>query len=168
VQRIVIFGNSGSGKTTLARQRAAALRCPHLDLDTVAWAEDCAQPTRRALEDSAREIEGFLEESSSWVVEGCYADLLELVIPQATEIVFLNPGREICQENCRQRPWEPHKYATPEEQDANLGMLLEWVAGYEVREDEFSLGAHRELFEGYRGVKMEVTAEGWGALGDWD
>ena len=127
MHRIVIFGNSGSGKSTLAREKAGLLACPHLDLDTVAWEEECSAPTRRSLDDSRKLIDPFLKNNENWVIEGCYSDLLELVIPHCTEIAFLNPGIDICATNCRNRPWEPHKYDSPEEQDANLDMLLRWV-----------------------------------------
>jgi len=89
------------------------------------------------------------------VVEGCYADLIELVLDRATELIFLNPGAETCATNCSTRPWEPHKYATPEEQDANLEMLVQWVRDYETRTDEFSLRAHRALFDAFAGTKIE-------------
>ncbi|HAN26340.1 MAG TPA: shikimate kinase, partial [Haliea salexigens] len=88
----------------------------------------------------------------------CYADLLELAIPHATEIVFLNPGTETCIENARQRPWEPHKYASPAAQDANLAMLIAWIRDYEQRVDEFSYTAHRRLFDGFQRRKRELQS----------
>jgi len=163
MKRFVLFGNSGSGKSTLARALAERLGRPHLDLDTVAWGEpttvDGANvPTRRALEDSAAAIDAVLDGHDAWVVEGCYADLLELVLPRATEVVFLDPGIAACQENCRRRPFEPHKYATPAEQDANLPMLLAWVAQYEEHDDEFSAVAHRRLFDGFGRRKWRLAS----------
>ena len=158
MHRVLIFGNSGSGKSTLAVARALQHACPHLDLDTVAWEEGCASPTRKTLSQSAKLIEPFLENNERWVIEGCYADLLELVLPHCSEVVFLNPGVEICSDNCRQRPWEPHKYPSPEAQDANLGMLLAWVEQYPERCDEFSLQAHRRLFDQYAGTKREYSS----------
>lgn len=163
MNRIVLFGNSGSGKSTLARTLAERLDCVHLDLDTVAWGEPrevdgAAVPTRRTLDDSGSAIDAALDGVDTWVVEGCYADLLELVLPRATEIVFLDLGVAACQENCRRRPFEPHKYATEAEQDANLPMLLAWVAQYLGRDDEFSAAAHQRLFDGFGGRKRRLTS----------
>lgn len=158
MHRVLIFGNSGSGKSTLAAEQAKQLACPHLDLDTVAWEDGCATPTRRAPTQSAELIAPFLANNERWVIEGCYADLLELVIHQCTEVVFLNPGVDACSANCKRRPWEPHKYASPEAQDANLAMLLAWVEQYPERSDEFSLQAHRRLFDQYAGKKREFTS----------
>jgi len=158
MSRIVVFGNSGSGKSTYACQVSTALDCPHLDLDTVAWDADAETVTRLTLGESARRIGDFLDESDRWVIEGAYADLLELVLPGATEVVFLNPGTAICVENARNRPWEPHKYASVEAQDANLAMLVGWIRQYDQRDDEYSLRAHRRLFDDFDGAKRELTS----------
>lgn len=156
--RIVIFGNSGSGKSVLAAQLAARHGLPSLDLDTIAWEPEARAPTRRPPAASGRLIAAFGAAHPQWVIEGCYADLLALVLPHASEVIFLNPGTATCVANCRNRPWEPHKYATPEAQDANLGMLLGWIARYEEREDEFSLAAHRRLFDRFGGPKVEYVS----------
>ena len=158
MHRVVIFGNSGSGKSTFASEKAEHLSCSHLDLDTVAWEDGRSAPTRKSLVDSEKLIEPFLANNESWVIEGCYSDLLDLVIPNCTEIIFLNPGVEICTTNCRNRPWEAHKYGSPEEQDANLEMLLTWVRQYSQRTDEFSLLAHRKIFDNFAGEKREYTS----------
>jgi adenylate kinase family enzyme len=158
MHKVVIFGNSGSGKSTLAREKASALGCVHLDLDTVAWEEDCNTPSRRPLSESQKLIEACLTHLESWVVEGCYSDLLELVIPNCDEVIFLNPGVEVCAANCCSRPWEMHKYDSKEEQDANLPMLLKWIEQYSQRKDEFSLRAHRRLFDCFNGAKHEYTS----------
>ena len=157
MSRTVIIGNSGAGKSTLALRLANERLCAHLDLDTLAW-QPGLPPQRRALADSALDIEAFLDSHRAWVIEGCYADLIELVLPQCTQLLFLNPGLDTCIEHCRARPWEPHKYRSKQEQDANLGMLIEWVRGYESRQDEFSLVRHRALFDGFTGDKRELTS----------
>ena len=157
MRRIVIFGNSGAGKSTLARKLSSEHGLAHLDLDTLAW-EPTSPPRRRSLESSAGAVARFVEQKPSWVIEGCYADLLELVVPGCTEMIFLNPGVEACIENCRARPWEPHKYASKAAQDENLEMLIQWVREYETRDDELSLASHRRLFESFSGVKREDGA----------
>ncbi|KAA3622053.1 MAG: shikimate kinase [Proteobacteria bacterium] len=158
MKRIVVFGNSGSGKSTYAKELSATLGGSHLDLDTVAWEPDAETPTRRSLDASRMEIREFIDSRESWVVEGCYSDLLEIAMSRATEIVFLNPGADVCVDNARNRPWEPHKYSSPEAQDANLAMLIEWIKTYDRRTDEFSCLAHRRLFEEFDGRKQEFNS----------
>jgi len=55
------------------------------------------------------------------------------------------------------RPWEPHKYASPEQQDAILANLQAWVAGYYTRDDAWSYGMHRRVFDAFAGDKIEYT-----------
>ena len=155
--KVLVFGNSGSGKSTLARGYSDKYGLSHLDLDVLAW-QDTNPPTRLPLHESATNVQEFLENNQEWIIEGCYSDLLELVINQASEIVFLNPGEETCISNCRERPWEPHKYESPEEQNKNLNMLLDWVRQYSVRNDEFSLSAHQKLFDEFTGPKTEFNS----------
>ena len=157
MQRVVILGNSGSGKSTLAKDYTVKYGLAHLDLDILAW-QDTNPPTRKPLNDSAAQIDQFLEENQNWVIEGCYADLLRLVIKQANEVIFLNPGVETCVSNCRKRPWEPHKYKSKEEQNSHLKVLLDWVKHYPNRHDEFSLTAHQKLFHEFVGKKREFKS----------
>jgi hypothetical protein len=70
----------------------------------------------------------------------------------------LNPGVEGCIANARERPWEPHKYASKEAQDANLEMLIGWIRDYVARTDVFSLAAHRALFDSFGGDKVELSS----------
>ena len=157
MRRIVVFGNSGSGKTTLARALTSQYGLAHLELDLLAWDKTPGVFVRRPSPESARAIHDFIEENPQWVIEGCYGDLLEQVLPYASEVRFLNPGLEVCLANCRARPWEPHKYSSKEAQDEMFDFLLGWVRQYESRTDEYSLARHRELFEGFRGPKVELS-----------
>jgi len=157
MDRIVIFGNSGAGKSTLAKKYSAIYDLSHLDLDTLAW-KKTVPPERKAIQESTVEINRFLSKNPRWVIEGCYADLLNIVLDSASKIIFLNPGTEACIENSKKRPWEPHKYASIEEQNQNLEMLIEWIKEYPVRNDEFSYKAHSKLYEEFPGEKEQFTS----------
>ena len=88
-------------------------------------------------------------------MEGCYGDLVQAVSVYCTLMVFLNPGVEACLANNAVRPWEPHKYASPGNQDAMLSKLQKWVAAYYQRDDAWSYRAHREIFDAFTGAKVE-------------
>ena len=156
MQKILIFGNSGSGKSTLAKTLCSKSQLAHLDLDTLAWMPS-SPPTRKPLEDSRIEIARFIGTHQGWVIEGCYSDLLELAIPASNQVIFLNLPVETCIENAKNRLWEPHKYPSKQAQDANLAMLLEWIAQYPSREDTFSKAAHDQLYATYAGAKRMLT-----------
>lgn len=156
VSKILIFGNSGSGKSTLAKTLANSDDLAHLDLDIFAWLP-VVPPERAPLEVSKKKIQAFSTSSSNWVIEGCYSDLLEIVAPEATEIIFLNLSVAQCLINARNRPWEPHKYPSKKAQDRNLGMLLNWIETYTERDDVFSYRAHLQLYENFTGKKTMFT-----------
>lgn len=154
MRKVIIFGNSGSGKSSLAlKLRDEGLA--HLDLDVLAWLP-VSPPERKPIEQANQKIQTFIKETDEWVVEGCYTDLLDLVKPFANEAIFLNLPVQLCIENAKQRPWEPHKYASKEAQDKNLGMLLDWIAEYAVRQDTLSYSAHRVLYDSFTGKKTEI------------
>lgn len=131
------------------------MQVAHLDLDTLAWLPE-PPPRRAPLEQSAQQINRFLQANDGWVIEGCYSDLLALVMSSATEVIFMNLPVALCIDNARKRPWEPHKYKSKAEQDANLNMLVDWIAQYPHREDEFSHTSHMALYNNFAGVKRMI------------
>lgn len=157
--RVLIFGNSGSGKSTRARALAESGGLAHLDLDVLAWLP-AQPPQRRPLDECRQRIAEFTAENDSWVIEGCYADLLKLAEPLTDQMIFMNLDTGQCTANARNRPWEPHKYESRAAQDENLPMLLEWIADYPNRTDDCSLAAHERLFDEFAGPKVRITDNG--------
>ena len=165
MRKVLIFGNSSSRKSTLAKRLIEKDDLLHLHLDTIAWRKvepSCNEPPiRMPLTESGRLIQAFTqsaeERNLGWVIEGCYTDLLELTKSAANEIIFLNLSIDECLQNAMARPWEPHKYESKEQQDANLSMLVAWIKEYESRTDGFSLMAHQQFYENFGGVKKMVT-----------
>lgn len=169
MQKIIIFGNSGSGKSTLAKKLSAENKLAHLDLDTLAWLPT-TPPQRKSITDSAKAIAIFTQKYENWVIEGCYSDLLELLVAKlsvdrlkscvkftANEMVFLDLSIDTCVKNAEQRPWEPHKYPSKQAQDQNLEMLTDWIKNYDTRTDSFSKKAHQTLYESFEGKKTRIT-----------
>lgn len=156
MKKVIVFGNSGSGKSMLAGKLSERFGLAHLDLDTLAW-EPVSPPVRKPLHESKAQIDAFVAAEPTWVIEGCYADLLALAIGEASEVYYLNLPVAECQRNARQRPWEPHKYESKQAQDANLGMLLDWISAYTERDDMFSAAAHQRLYDTFPGTKRMLT-----------
>ena len=159
MRRVVIFGNSGSGKSTLAKRLCGTEGLSHLDLDLVAWLPmvDGDIPKRMPISESKQRLESFMSQQKSWVIEGCYIDLVDLVSEKATEIIFMDLNEQACKENAKSRPWEPHKYESKAAQDANLAMLIEWISQYYQRDDEFSHHSHLAFFNRYTGHKTRLV-----------
>jgi hypothetical protein len=102
-------------------------------------------------------VKRFIAENESWIIEGCYADIIDQILEYCEELIFLNPGIEICIAHCKARPWEPEKFNSSQEQDENLENLIAWVRSYEIREDEYGLQRHRSLYESFHGKKHEFN-----------
>ncbi|MEM1368728.1 MAG: AAA family ATPase [Cyanobacteria bacterium P01_H01_bin.15] len=152
--KIVLIGNAGAGKSTLSRQLLDSGPAARLSLDELAFS---GSSERRPLADSISDAMKFVEENESWIVEGCYSDIIEPLLEQTETLIFLNPGVEVCIRHCNARPWEPEKFTSSAEQDGNLENLIKWVKDYETRTDEYGLKRHRALFEGFNGAKVECN-----------
>jgi len=90
---IILLGNAGAGKSTLARRMIAGRPAARLSLDAVAFA---AGAERRPLEDSIDAVRRWISDLASWIIEGCYADIIEPILPCCDELIFLNPGVDVC------------------------------------------------------------------------
>lgn len=149
-------GNSGSGKSTLARILSSNRSTAMLDLDAVAW-EPHEIAVARPLDLARSDVGRFFDANEQWIVEGCYAQLISEPLSHEPHLLVLDPCVEQCTANCLARPWEPHKYASKEEQDSRLEFLLDWIRDYYGRYDDLSLFAHRKLFDQYQGPKNWLT-----------
>jgi GNAT superfamily N-acetyltransferase len=158
--RWAIIGNAGSGKSTLARKIARLTGAAILNLDALAWAQDTPTPERRPLGDIQQQLDSFCAEHERWIAEGCYDDLVAGILRFGPCLVWLRTDVETCLARCRSRDFEPLKFASPEEQNAALPALLDWVAKYPERKGPMSEAAHHSLHEIYQGRKYQVRAEG--------
>lgn len=153
-QRVVIFGNCGAGKSALAKKLAFERGLAHLDVDTLAFDES---GNRLPVEDTRKAITDFLSQHQGWVVEGCLADLLGEALDRSDECIFMDPGVEVCKDNCKDAPTEVLRYTGTSLTLEDLTGLLEFVAAYEKRSDDFSHSAHKALFDAYEGEKLHMT-----------
>ena len=153
--RVLVFGNSGSGKSTYARALSQRYVIPHLDLDGIVW-EPGKIAQQRDIGAILQSLMDFIDLHPCWVIEGCYGELVHVASAYCDQLVFLNPGMDVCLQNNRARPWEPHKYSSKSTQDAKLDQLQEWVSSYYDRSDQWSYHAHRKVFDAYDGRKLEL------------
>ncbi|WP_374353451.1 hypothetical protein [Chitinimonas sp.] len=154
--RIAIIGNAGSGKSTLANWLATQVDgAARLDLDTLYW-EPGQIAVARPIELASADLARFCANHASWVIEGCYTSLIEVALGFSPTLVFLDLDAEQCQHNCRQRPWEAHKFASAEQQDQHLPFLLNWVGDYYQRDGDMSHSSHQACFAAYGGPKLAL------------
>jgi len=158
ISRFAILGNSGSGKSTLAATLASRYMAPCLDLDTVAW-QPGTVGVPRAPAEAVAEVQRFCAVNHSFVIEGCYENLIAAAFPYSPRLVFLDIDLEVCERHCRARPYEPHKYATAVAQNERLEYLLAWLRNYYTRSGPVSHVEHVKLFESYSGPKIRLSQE---------
>ena len=87
--RLLVVGTSGAGKTTFARQLAACLDAPHVELDALYWLPEWQ---KRPVEEFQVLVASATTEPR-WVVDGNYRSVREIILPRATAVVWLNYSR---------------------------------------------------------------------------
>jgi adenylate kinase family enzyme len=86
LQRINVIGTTGSGKTTIATQLSQRLGLPHIELDALFWGPNWTEsPAEVFRERVARALE-----SDTWVIDGNYSRVRDLIWEQAQALVWLD------------------------------------------------------------------------------
>jgi adenylate kinase family enzyme len=84
--RILVLGRTGSGKTTLARQLAAALGAPHIELDALYFGPQFSTAPLWLL----RERVSAAVSADRWVTDGNKSAVRDLVWPRADTVIWLD------------------------------------------------------------------------------
>jgi energy-coupling factor transporter ATP-binding protein EcfA2 len=85
-QRILILGRTGSGKTTLARELAAGIGVPHVELDALYFGPDFSTVPLSVL----RERTSAAIAGDRWVTDGNKSAVRDLVWPRADTVIWLD------------------------------------------------------------------------------
>lgn len=85
-QRILILGRTGSGKTTLARELAAAVGVPHVELDALYFGPQFSTVPLPVL----RERTSAAIAGERWVTDGNKSAVRDLVWPRADTVIWLD------------------------------------------------------------------------------
>lgn len=85
-QRIVVVGSSCAGKTTFTRKLAQALGLTPIELDAIYWKANWCP---RSIEEFRPLVEKAIA-GESWVVDGNYSKVRDLIWKRATHIIWLN------------------------------------------------------------------------------
>ncbi len=86
MKRIVVVGTSCSGKTTFADKLANRLGIRHVELDEIFWMKDWqCRP-----DDEFRELVRKEAEEETWVIEGNYRKVRDILWDRADTLVWLN------------------------------------------------------------------------------
>ncbi len=133
VRRIAVVGSTCSGKTTLARQLAAGLRCPHVELDALHWEPNWTPAPEETFR--ARVTQALAGEW--WVADGNYSAVRDLIWSQAEMLVWLDYGlplllwrvlrRSVRRILTREALWNGNRERWEALSLANRDSLLRWL-----------------------------------------
>lgn len=90
--RIMIIGSAGSGKSFLSRELGKILKIPVFHLDKEHWLPGWTIPDKEDWRNRQKEMISH----SEWIIDGNYQGSLDLRIPQADLIIFLNFSKYLC------------------------------------------------------------------------
>lgn len=101
-QRISVVGTAGSGKTTLAHRISQHLAIPHVELDALHWEPNW---TLASIEVFRDRISHALS-SNSWVVDGNYSKVRDMVWSRADTVVWLDYPLPVIMGRLLRRTWQ--------------------------------------------------------------
>lgn len=85
-RRFAVVGITGSGKTTLARRIAEVLGIPHVELDALHWGPEWTEVPLEVF----RQRTNWALAGESWVVDGNYSAVRDIVWSRADTVVWLD------------------------------------------------------------------------------
>jgi adenylate kinase family enzyme len=130
MKRILVIGPGGAGKSTLARRMGERLGLPVVHLDAMYWR---AGWTKAPEDEWAREVARLIGDDA-WVMDGNYSGTLDLRIPAADTIVFLDFPRLVCLWRVVKRRLRFHGHARPEMHpecpERLTWQFIDWIWNY--------------------------------------
>jgi adenylate kinase family enzyme len=90
-KRILIVGSGGAGKSTLAQALGERVGLPVVHLDRHYWRPGWVETPR----DEWRQVVAGLVAQPEWVIDGNYSGTLDLRLPAADLVVFLDLPRRV-------------------------------------------------------------------------
>jgi adenylate kinase family enzyme len=84
--RVLVVGTSCAGKSTFARRLSALTGQPYVELDELFWGPEWTPKPKDEFVSRVQRIAS----QGSWIVEGNYGAVREILWPRATTVVWLN------------------------------------------------------------------------------
>lgn len=102
MQKILIIGSGGAGKSTLARELAKILNLDIIHLDAFYWQPGWVETAKHEWQNM---VQDFIKRES-WIMDGNYSNTLDLRLPVADTVIFLDFPRLLCLLRVIQRRWQ--------------------------------------------------------------
>jgi adenylate kinase family enzyme len=92
MKRVLIIGSSGAGKSTFAIELGKKLNLPVIHLDKEFWQPGWIETPR----DVWSKRVGELVKGAEWIIDGTYDRTLDVRLPHADTVFFLDYPRHLC------------------------------------------------------------------------
>ncbi|GAB4378595.1 MAG: DNA topology modulation protein [Elainellaceae cyanobacterium] len=92
MQKVLVLGSGGAGKSTFARELAERLQLEVIHLDAHYWKSGWVEPSQ---EEWRACVEALIQREQ-WVMDGNYSATLDLRLPAADTVIFLDLPRLLC------------------------------------------------------------------------
>lgn len=87
MRRVVVGGETSSGKTTFSRALGERLHMPVIELDAMFWGPNWTKPAP----DEFRARVAERTSADTWIVDGNYSIVRDIVWPRADTFIWLDP-----------------------------------------------------------------------------
>jgi adenylate kinase family enzyme len=92
MQRVLVIGSPGAGKSTFALKLGKKINLPVIHLDKEFWNPGWIETPSDQWRDKVRE----LVKQSQWIIDGSYDGSLDIRLPRADTVIFLDFPRYLC------------------------------------------------------------------------
>jgi adenylate kinase family enzyme len=159
-RRIMIMGPSGSGKSTLARALGARLGLTVVHLDALFWQPGWVESTEPTFRDKIAAAAA----GDSWVIDGNYSRHVDLRLPRADMLIWLDIPRRVY---FPRAVWRMLKNYGRERGDIgpgcperfDLAFFRDWVWTYPTRGRPKQIGLMADLPAHVRGVTLRSSED---------
>lgn len=92
MRRVLVIGHCGAGKSTLATELGSILDLPVIHLDQHFWNPGWVETEKGAWREKVRE----LVSGDRWIIDGNYDGTLDIRLPRADTVIFLDFPTRVC------------------------------------------------------------------------
>jgi adenylate kinase family enzyme len=151
MKRILILGSCGAGKSTFAKRLHAILGIDIIHLDQHYWKSNWA---RTESEEWQKKVEGLVK-GESWIMDGNYRSTMDLRLPKADTIIWLDFSPLVCFYRIVKRRLKNNRV------DELVGCkerisfeLLKWVLWKFPRDNRPDIAKRLEVLEGRKDIHI--------------
>ena len=129
MKRILVIGCPGAGNTYFSKQLSNILSLPLIHMDNLYWHKD---KTSIGLDELKAKLKPYLEQEE-WIIDGNYHQTLEMRLPYATDVFFLDVPRNVCIQGIIDRIDQPRDDIPWVETKEDADELIAWIKDYDSR-----------------------------------